>query len=205
MKFFLSVVFACLISGAVFAQASVYKGVIKDKTSGENLAYVNIGVVNKNSGTVSDVNGQFQLVLDEKFDAETLRISLIGYKSITFNVADFKKRIVSNEVISLEKNVSELKEVVIRNKNLRDAVLGNVIEGRAASAGFVNNVLGNELGMIMKIKSKPTFIEAFHAVIDYNRYELMKFRLNIYDVKKGLPNESLLTESIIIQAALKKE
>jgi len=202
--FFVCCTLLLFTNSTLFGQAVAYKGVVKDINSGENLAYVNIGVVNKNLGTVSNTNGVFQLVLDDKFDAETIRISLIGYKSLTFGVSDFKKMILSTDIILMEKNVSELREVVIKNKNLRDAKLGNVLEGRTASAGFVNNVLGNEIGMVMKINSKPTYIEKFHAIIDYNKYEILKFRLNIYDVKKGMPTNSLLDESIIISSGVEK-
>ena len=186
------------------SQSKVYEGVLKDINSKEALAYVNIGVLNKNSGTVSDVNGQFQLVLDEKYDNEILKISIIGYKSIIYNVADFKKAITENKDFFLEKEVAELKEIIISNKKMQTRNFGNVLEKKTVSAGFVNNVLGNEIGMIIKIKKKPTFIKAFHAIVDYNHYKEFKFRLNFYDLKDGLPNNSILQESIIVTSTIKK-
>jgi len=186
------------------SQSKVYEGVLKDLNSKERLAYVNIGVLNKNSGTVSDVNGQFQLVLDEKYDDEILKISIIGYKSLTYSVAEFKKAITENKDFFLEKEVAELKEIIISNKKLQTRNFGNVLEKKTVSAGFVNNVLGNEIGMIIKIKKKPTFIKAFHAIIDYNHYKEFKFRLNFYDLKDGLPNNSILQESIIVTSTIKK-
>jgi hypothetical protein len=188
-----------------FASAqTVYTGIVRDMGSGESIAYVNIGIVNKNSGTVSDANGRFQIALDDKFDDEILKISIIGYKSISYKVSDFKNTILADEVVLLEKNISALKEVVIKNRNLKPGILGNFLEGRTVSAGFVNNILGNEMGMVMKIKKSPTFIEGFHAVIDYNKYEILKFRLNFYEVKNGFPTNSLLDESIIITSGVEK-
>jgi hypothetical protein len=64
--------------------------------------------------------------------------------------------------------------------------------------------LGNEIGIVVKIKHKPTFIEAFHAVLDYNKFDTFKFRINIYNLKKGVPNENILTENIIATTQIKK-
>lgn len=190
--------------GISYAQSKVYEGILRDKDSNERLAYVNIGVLNKNLGTVSDANGKFRMVLDDTFNAEVLKISMIGYKNLSFSVSDFKKRILENEVLFLEKEVAELKEIVISNKKLKTVVLGNVLERKTVSAGFVNNLLGNEIGIIIKTKRSPTFIEAFHAVVDYNHYNEMKFRINFYDLKNGLPNNTILHENIIAKSTLKK-
>ncbi|MGK4566474.1 carboxypeptidase-like regulatory domain-containing protein [Flavobacterium sp. 3HN19-14] len=181
----------------------IFEGVVKDKDSGDNIAYVNIGILNKNVGTVSASNGKFSLPLDGKYDNETLKISIIGYKSVEFKVGDFKKKYAQNATIYLEKNVSELKEVVI-NGNLKTRSLGNKLGKKTVSAGFVNNVLGNEIGIVVKIKKKPTYVEAFHAMVDYNHYKELKFRLNFYDLKNGLPNNTILTENIIVTSAIKK-
>jgi len=205
MKKILLVLSLLLSAGySLYAQSKVYDGVLRDKDSNERLAYVNIGVLNKNLGTVSDANGKFQLVLDGTFDAEVLKISMIGYKSISFKVADFKKRILENQVLLLERDISELKEIVIRNKKLTTVILGNELGKKTVSAGFVNNLLGNEIGIIIKTKKNPTFIEAFHAVVDYNHYNEMKFRINFYDLKDGLPNNTLLHENIIAKSMMKK-
>lgn len=203
-KIILFFVLIVLSNCTVIAQNVVYEGIIKDKNTKENLAYVNIGIVNKNTGTVSDVKGKFQLQLDNKLDAETMKLSMIGYKSLSFKVIDFKKAVIENPIIYLEKNVSELKEIVIKNKNLQTGILGNVLDKKTVSAGFVNNVLGNEIGIIVKLKSKPTFIEAFRAIVDYNKYKELKFRLNFYDLKKGLPNNTILQDNIIVTSTIKK-
>lgn len=204
MKKIFFLLFLIAATNNILAQSITYAGIIKDKDSKEDIAYVNIGVLNKNIGTVSDVNGKFEISLDNKFDSETLKISIIGYKSQSIKVADFKKKMTENATIFLEKNIAELKEVVVRNRNLQTGILGNTIEKKSVSAGFVNNVLGNEIGITVKIKNKPTFIEAFNAIVDYNNYKELKFRLNFYDLKKGLPNNNILQENIIVTSTIKK-
>ena len=197
-------IFFVLINFNCFAQFKTYNGFLKDIENNQPLAYVNIGIIDKNLGTVSDANGQFDLNLDDKFDSEILKISMIGFKTQTFKVRDFKEKILKDNVIYLEKSVATLKEVVIKNKKLTTKILGNILDKKTVSAGFVNNILGNEIGIIVKIKKKPTFIESFSAIVDYNNYGNFKFRINFYDLKNGLPNNSILQENIIANSTIKK-
>ena len=106
-----------LINFNCFAQFKTYNGFLKDIENNQPLAYVNIGIIDKNLGTVSDANGQFDLNLDDKFDSEILKISMIGFKTQTFKVKDFKEKILKDNVIYLEKSVATLKEVAIKNNN----------------------------------------------------------------------------------------
>jgi hypothetical protein len=179
------------------------QGIIKDKVTNENLAYVNVGIVNQNSGTVSDANGKFEFKIRDNLSTEDLKISLIGYNTIILKVSEFANKIAKNEIIYLEKSIAVLKEIVIKNKNLKTATLGNILGRKTVSAGFVNNVLGNEIGIIIKIQKKPTFIESFNAIVDYNKYKELKFRINFYNLKKGLPNNTLLQENIIVTSTVK--
>jgi hypothetical protein len=187
-----------------FGQIKTQEGFLKDIETNQPLAYVNVGVVGKNIGTVSDVNGKFQLVLDNQLDNEILKISMIGYVNQSFKVKDFKDIITKNNIIYLEKSIASLKEVVIKNKKLKTRILGNILDKKTVSAGFVNNILGNEIGIIIKIKKKPTFIESFNAMVDYNNYGNFKFRINFYALKDGLPDNSILQENIIANSSIKK-
>ncbi len=204
MKSFYTLVFLLLLAGKNFYAQTAYTGTIKDKSSGEVLAYVNIGVVNKNNGTVSDGNGHFTITLTEAMYTETIKFSMVGYTARTMKVADFISGIKDNPVVLLEPNVSSLKEVVVKNKKLQPGKLGNIPGKKPESAGFEKNILGNEMGVTIKLKRKPTYIRSFHAIIDYNRYREFKFRLNFYDLKDGLPNNSLLDENIIITTEIRK-
>jgi len=82
-----------LILSSTFLQSqTVIKGSLIDKTTKETLPYVNIGVIGKNLGTVSDINGNFKIELPKQHDNDTLRISMIGYETLDFIASDFKKK-----------------------------------------------------------------------------------------------------------------
>jgi carboxypeptidase-like protein len=197
-----SLLILMLFTGITNAQQ--VSGTIRDQQSKEPIAYVNIGVVNKNTGTVSDVDGHFTIALTQALDSETIKISMVGYTPQTMKVSDFVSKMGGNPEILLERNVSGLKEVVVKRKKLQTGTLGNIPAKKTESAGFEKNILGNEMGVVIKLKRKPAYIKAFHAMVDFNRYRELKFRLNFYDVKDGLPNNSILSENIIVTSEIKR-
>lgn len=202
MKFFQTLILA--LSTITYSQSNICEGTLQAKNTNQKIAYANIGIVNQNLGTVTNKDGQFSLIIDEKFDNADIKISSIGFVPMVLKVSEFKKLLSQNKIITIEKAVNQLKEIVIRHKKLKRTMLGNKLGKKMVSAGFVNNVLGNEIGIKIKINQKPTFIDAFQAVVDYNKFENFKFRINIYSIKNGLPNENLLTENIIATSQVKK-
>src|SRR6476646_7698139 len=72
------------------ASAQTIKGKVSDSDL-HPLAYVNIGIVGKNIGTVSDEQGNFSFTLPEQCDEDHLRFSMIGFQSREFTVLNFKK------------------------------------------------------------------------------------------------------------------
>src|SRR5690606_40313860 len=66
------------------SSAQTISGQVTDQETGEALEFVNVGVLNRNIGTVTDEQGNFSLPLSPKNDADTLRISLIGYEPASF-------------------------------------------------------------------------------------------------------------------------
>jgi len=65
-------------------------------------------------------------------------------------------------------------------------------------------MLGNEVGIGIKIKRRPTIIKDFNCFIAKNAYGLVKFRLNIYELVKGKPGKILLNENIIVETEIEK-
>ena len=179
-------------------------GNIKDRNNNEPLAYVNIGIVGKNMGTVSNIEGEFSLKIPFTFNEDTMRLSMIGYESKEFIVKDFISQIKENSEIFLSESVTRLKEVVVSGRELKTEVLGNKTTSTMVSAGFESNMLGNEVGIGIKIKKRPTLIKDFNCFIVKNVFGLVKFRLNIYELEKGKPGKSLLNENIIVETDIEQ-
>ena len=182
---------------------SYLEGFVKDNKTHEKLPYVNIGIIGKNVGTVSNQNGDFKIKLEDKYSNDSLRFSMIGYNSKTFKVADIKSNLKNNFIIELEPSMILLDEVIINSKVLKEKILGNETESKSIVAGFSSNELGNEVGIVIKIKQKPTYIEDFNVSIATNKYDTVKFRINFYTLKDGMPDKNILKQPIIVKTTLK--
>ncbi len=192
----------CIVVLSSFGQTTC-EGVVKDKTSNSHIPYVNIGIVNKNIGTVSDNEGYFKIQIADLYNDDSIRLSRVGYKSLQFKVSDFRMMIIKDKEIEMEEEVSKLSEVVVTGKREKRKIYGNSTQSRKFRGGFTDSELGNELGIVIKIKKKPTYINAFHAFIVSNTSDSMKFRLNFYSLKNGVPKDKVIKEQIVFPITTK--
>jgi len=197
MKSIKIIVFLLFCSATISAQA--LKGSIKD-TAGEPLPYVNVGVVGKNIGTVTSEKGTFSLYIPEANNQDIIRLSMVGYEDLMFKVSDLRSVLEKNKELTLRGTITELKEIVISNRKLKEKILGNKTRSQGTTIAFDSNKLGNEIGMIMNIKKSPTRIKNFTASLASKENYPVKLRLNFYSVKNGMPNKILTNEQIIITA-----
>ena len=203
MKHFSIIIFLILFN-CISALAQAVDGRVMDGISKEKLAYVNIGIVGKGIGTVSDINGMFTINLHDSLNSYTLKFSYIGYESISFNVLEFKKKLKDNSIdILMKPAVFSLSQVVVKPKVLKTKILGNKNNNKSAMAGFKSNDLGSEMGTIMKIKKPSTHIENVNFNIARNDITDLKFRVNIYAIKNGEPDSILLQEPIYVTTSIK--
>ncbi|MEQ9438861.1 MAG: carboxypeptidase-like regulatory domain-containing protein [Cyclobacteriaceae bacterium] len=201
MKFILFAIINVLLLNSSLSSQSI-EGTIQDADSGEPLAYVNIGVVGKDVGTVSDSNGRFQLNIEEQYDQDELKISMVGYQPRSFTVADFKEQLKRDPTIKLTEAIATLKEVVVedkryRGRKLKERIIGNTKAETSNRTYFAFNALGNEMGIYIDVKRNPTFVQNFNLYVTENKYDVFKFRLNFYSAKNGLPDKNLLDKNII--------
>jgi iron complex outermembrane receptor protein len=108
MKRFLLASLMVLISGTfLFAQERSVSGTVKDAATGEGIPGVNILIQGTTSGSVSDIDGKFQLQVPS--GAVTLVLSYVGYKTLTVPVAATQTTID----VALQSDVTALSEVVV--------------------------------------------------------------------------------------------
>ncbi len=179
-----------------YAHAQILTGNIKDAKTNQSLPYVNVGVVGKGIGTVTSGEGAFKITLNNN-NADSLKVSMLGYNTQSFLVADVVKQTGPLNILLVPSN-TQLKEVNIANHKYRQSVLGNTTKLKSVNAGFTSNDLGNEIGEIIKIKKSPTYLKQFNAALNENTSDSVKLRLNIYNVKDGMPDKNLLQQNILI-------
>jgi hypothetical protein len=192
-------IFFLLICNSTFGQN--ISGIVFNEKSQIPIEYVNIGVVGKNTGTVSDFSGKYNLSIDSQFDEDTLLYSSIGYLPFSIKIADLKKR--EDQNVFLKEKVYEISEVIIRPKIFKQQTLGVTTHFKKIAAGFKDNLLGYELGILMKVK-KTAFLKSVNINISTCTYDTIFYRLNIYKVLAKMQFENILSNPIYLQMSKDK-
>jgi len=175
----------------------IIKGKIADKEKNEVLSYVNIGIPNKNTGTVSRKDGSFQINIDERQVSDSLKFSMAGYQSRSIQISNLLNQ-KGPIVIFLKEDYSELKEVVIVKKALASKIMGNTISSKFISIGLPLKYLGSEIGVKIRLGKNPVILKTFSFNISDNRLDTAVFRMNIYNFKKGVPFENIIQKNVIV-------
>ncbi|MFN8155741.1 MAG: carboxypeptidase-like regulatory domain-containing protein, partial [Bacteroidia bacterium] len=148
----------------VFAgsSAQTLRGRISDQSDGKPLEFVNVGVLHRGTGSVTDQDGVFSFRVDSVLDTDTLRVSMLGYTTVNMTVSEFRSRLREEMGgVALSKSFQEMRTATIHSRELKERKLGNKNDG-AVQAGFSSNDLGCELVTRIDIKNDPTFIEKFN-------------------------------------------
>lgn len=187
------------------AAQSTISGRVVDETTGQPLAYVNIGIVGAGVGTVSAMDGSFSFRLPQTLEKSKLRLSLLSYESKEFTAGNFLDDLNTQGIVSLKPQTYDLTQVVVVPKYNKTRRIGNEAVRRNLDDGFAGDKLGREGGIIVKLKDKyrPAIVTNFRVHIKRNDYDSIKFRLNFYSVRNNLPDKPLSRESIIISSAIR--
>jgi len=192
-----------IVVGAVSAQTHVV-GKVVSHDSQKPLSFVNVGVIGKDVGTVTDADGAFNLDLKSELNDDSIRFSMLGYKPTTYRVEDFVKAFGSKKaLVVLEPMSYALKEVKVSDHEFKEKTLGNRTESQHIQGGFRSNQLGCEAGVLLKVKRSPTFVKDFYASVTKNSYDTLFFRLNFYSLKDGLPDKNILSQNIVLKTTEK--
>jgi hypothetical protein len=177
----------------------VVNGKIKSD-NGKELQFVNIGIKNKNIGTISDENGNFSLIIDNSKIKEILTFSFVGFEELNVKIEDVLK--FRNNKLILKQKITDLSEVIIVATKAKELEIGTKSYSSMV-AGYVraNNDKNKDIQeFAKKIKLKKASkivnvnINLFNVNVDSTR-----FRINFYNIKDNLPFEKINTENIIVK------
>jgi hypothetical protein len=179
------------LPGSVFCQS--FKGmVLKDETR-EGIGFVNVGIIGKNVGTVTDQLGNFSLVIDKRYDNDSLRFSLIGYKPKSYLVKDFRENSVKE--ILLKPKLYNLNEVTVTYHRGRGVRLGVPVESNQLKSGFSDNELGSEMGVKIETNGRVR-LEELGLNVATCTYDSVTYRLNIYQCLENEVYKNILQKPI---------
>jgi len=176
-------------------------GKVIDASSGEALAYVNIGVVGQSRGTITDETGIFALEINGLPAEASVRFSMIGYVAQNFTV----KELSDNKEITIRLvNVPvSLSEVVIKPKRTRKAGMTKCAPGPTCGWGVELRGIGSEIGLKIELGELPVLIKSLHVRVDKNSFDTCLLRLHVRNVVNELPQDELLKQNIILPVTKK--
>ncbi|MGI4870558.1 MAG: hypothetical protein ACRYFX_05195 [Janthinobacterium lividum] len=166
-----------------------------DRATRQPLGFVSVGVLGKPYGTVADAQGRFALNLPASFDADSVRLSLVGYANRTLRVADLRH----TGPVLLRAQTVALAGVQVRAKGLKRRVRGNAGTPMRFD-GFAANMAGNQIGQLLAIK-KPAFLEEISLRLFSCTYDTVYFRLNVYKLRDGYPADNILPTSVYFKVS----
>lgn len=195
-----------------FSQVSIV-GRISNNVDGNPIPYVNIGIERSPVGTLSNMDGSFQLSIPEKYLQDTVLFSALGYERQAIAIQSLMKNTTLK--IVLQEKITTLDQITVRAKKSKGKsfMLGN----RFTKGGFLYaDSLSAGAAMALLIDNKypsyhadlhyPFYLEKLNIFIDKNSISTFKMRVRFLDrdTLSGLPTIDLFAKDIIITSSIKK-
>ncbi len=182
-------------SGYVLSQNIACR--VVSSADAEAVPYANVGILNKETGTVTNEHGYFVLNVSNAADNDRVRISIIGYETKDITVGELKK--LNNAEIVLQPKVYELSETLILPGKFKRKKLGVTNFSRKMLAGFSDHVLGKEMGVLMENR-KLARLHRINLSIGSCDHDTIFYRVNIYRVtdKRKMLLENILSAPIYL-------
>jgi hypothetical protein len=189
-----------ILSGSSLVFSQVQKGKVVSSETGNGVGFVNIGIIGKNVGTVSDMYGNYTIDLENIYDQDSLRFSMIGYQSKVFLVSQFKEN--PSKDVYLKPINYDLKEVKVVYHKPKEIRLGYPVTTNDLRSGFSYNDLGSELGVRVRVKGQVKLKDVnFNVAIC--TFDSVTYRLNIYLMEGEIVCDNILTKPIYISFSKK--
>ena len=189
---FILVIFLSFLSSAILAQDCILEGIIRDGENNETLIGVNVYITSLNKGTVTDIDGHYELILPA--GTHIVEYSYVGFQNITKEVTltsgtkqtldiVFNQRKTDLDIVVVsgsqyEKPIAEetvsidvIKSYLVENNNVQDLseavekVPGvNVVDGQATIRGGSGYAYGSGTRVQVLVDDMPLVTGDFGEV-----------------------------------------
>jgi len=186
-------------TAAINKNSTIIKGSVIEEISHMPLPYINIGVIGKPIGTVSDSTGSYSLTIFIENLKDSLQLSSVGYAVKRILIADLIRQ--NNVPIELKRKPMTLAEVVVNGTNTRTQIIGRQDSGLLVQVSIHSKynakaTIGSEMGMLINPEKNGAMLKDYNWFISANNFRKIKFRINIYSVKNGFPDTLIYNKPI---------
>jgi len=179
-----------------FAQRQI-SGQVREAGTRQGLAYVNVGIRQKNTGTISRPDGTFTLRIGPEQLGDTLTFSRVGYQDISLPIRSLAE---NNPVdVVMAERVTELAAVTVSGSRPVEKSYG--IKRRNWLLHFTDGMFLNEdifeIGQLIRVGPGKARITSVNLHINAPRRDSALFRINFYRYENDQPTGRLLERSIL--------
>jgi CarboxypepD_reg-like domain len=178
-----------------FIYSQTLNGRVFSRETDLPVGYVNVGIVGRNIGTVTDLYGNYSLNIDPVNHNDSIRFSMIGYQSKIFLISQFIADSVKN--VYLDTRTYTISEVKVVYHKLKIIVLGNPVTSDKLKSGFDSNTLGAELGIKLGVRRQVVLTD-LNLNVAICSFDSVTYRLNIYQIENKTGYRNILTTPIYI-------
>jgi hypothetical protein len=183
-----------------WAQNRVLEGVILDQLTQRPVPFATVGVPQQPLGTAANEAGAFRLVLPEAGGPAALVISSVGYEAATVSLAAWP---AGRQTIYLHPAPMALGEVAVHGQKPKTKTFGRtgastfMVARMYTEPDLVSDELAKEQGTIVPM-DPYCVLRDVNFFVAFNRFRSVKFRLQLYSVRQGLPDRPLLRRNIFV-------
>ena len=192
MKTLLALVLLVSINAISQSQA----GVVLNGKDRQPVPFAKIGIMGKGVGTVADENGNFALVVDNKYGKDILRFSCVGYKPYDISVADYKH--MDNKTILLQERPESNTAAPQVAANAKPKVYGSF--GTNDVIEINGGLPGSEVGLVFNFK-ESSLLNKLTLKLQSVSVDTIFYRVNVYNVISEGKFELMLSKPIYYKIA----
>lgn len=190
-------IFFFFLSVLLLKSQTIIQGIVKNEEN-KNLSYCAIGIKDTNIGTIANENGFYKITIPKELQNKNVVFKAEGYLDKSIQLSELK----ANPNLYLKFKTSNIQEVVLTAKKLKEKTIGEKTRPMLTfSKMFDKNVPTIEQGNVFDIYKKTKLKTFSFYIIPSSKYEQITLKLNLYDVKNLLPNQSILNENIIYKTS----
>ena len=186
-----------LLTGLALQGQLAYEGRVLDASTGRPIPFVNIGILSRGIGTVSDADGNFLLEFypREVGPGDVLRLSSLGYQPKEIPLEKLDPRVAAF-TFRLQPDAISLQEVVVSDKKLLEAEQTHGypdLIGKGIGYWKDSVALGGELASLIRLRKGLYRLNSLNFHVLENPADSLLLRINIYspDTGAGNPGENL--------------
>lgn len=199
--------FYVLIISQISGQ-TIITGRVLDEETKKPVPYVNIGILNSSTGTISNEDGSFSIRVPISLMDENLMFSSVSYTQRKIPIESFKNRDLS--IIYLSERTIDLGEVIVSSSSTRrkKTWLGNgrrplFVQGQMYSD---TTSAGGAMALLIERDNEDfNYIEKVSLFIARNTLPEFKVRVRFLEVDSAnLPGNDLFKENIIVTSSMER-